>query len=442
MYKIQKFLLFFLIVTLLKIGEIPLYAESQDDLPDPEPDRAAVILNRMAELCRISGEYKKAEALYQRSLIIHEMIYGTEHAEVANLLHNMGLLYHTVKNYKQAEEFYKRALAIREKVKGAEDLSVAATLNTLAGLYDSLGDYALSEPFYRRALMIDEKIYGPEHPDVAIDLKNLALLCHSHGEYEKAKPLYKRALAIEEKIYGIESDVIAMTLNHLGGVHFLLEEYSQAEPLYQRALSIKEKIYGNDHPDVASILFNLGNVYQSLKKYDSAESSYCSAMGISEIHDLPELKWRVQDGLSHLLDKEKYKDAAIFFAKQAVNTLNGIHGDISDLEKELKRFSPVDKKEVCKGLVNLLMNQRRISEAQEIIAIMKAEGYTGFTDKETEKKSGAETGCTFNNAETEWVKCYGKIREQLKAVEKTDLGFFHFLQTLKKNINPNVFFNH
>ncbi len=415
MYKIQKFLLFFLIVTLLKTGVIPLYAESQDDLPDPEPDRAAVILNRMAELCRISGEYKKAEALYQRSLVIHEMIYGPEHAEVAAVLHNMGLLYHTVKDYKQAEEFYKRALAIREKVHGAEDLSVAATLNTLAGLYDSRGDYALSEPLYRRALMIDEKIYGPDHPDVAIDLKNLALLCHLHGEYEKAEPLYQRALLIEEKIYGSESETAAMTLNHLGGIHYLQEDYGKAEQLYQRALSIKEKIYGKDTADTAVIMYNLGNLYQSMKKYDSAESFYCRVLEIAEIYDMPYLKWRVQNDLSQLLDKQKFSQASVFFSKQAVNNFYEIQDDLS--ENELKRFSRADKKSIYKNLVNLLIDQDRLSEAQDVLATLKKEHPAEKT--------------AFNDIEQKWVKDYGKIREQLTGTGKPDSGISDFLQKIK-----------
>jgi tetratricopeptide (TPR) repeat protein len=389
----------------------------------------------MAEFYRISGQYYKAEALYQRALAINELLYGPEHAEVALILHNMGLLCHVKGDYEKAESLYKRALAIREKVYGLEDISVGTTLNTLAGLYDLRGDYALAEPLYQRALKIDEKIYGTDHPDIAIDLKNLALLCHSHGDYAKAKPLYQRALSIEEKTYAFENDMIAMTLNHLGGIHYLLGSYEEAELSYRRALLIRKHLYGNDSPDIALILHNLGNLHFSLKQYDSAESHYCRALELAEIHYQPELKWRVLCALGQLLNKEKYHTIAIFFAKKGIHTLRGIHGDVSELEKRLKRFTLIDRKAVCKFLADMLMDQGRIPESQEIIAIMKAEEYTEFVNENTatsDTKSDSRLLSGLNDAEMVWDKGYEGIRGRLKTAGETDFGFFYFLQILKE----------
>ena len=64
-------------------------------------------------------------------------------------------------DYAKAEPLFQRSLSIREKVFGPETPDIAATLNNLGGLYDSMGDYAKAEPLYERSLRILEKTLRP-----------------------------------------------------------------------------------------------------------------------------------------------------------------------------------------------------------------------------------------------------------------------------------------
>lgn len=70
------------------------------------------ILKELASLYHFRGFYKKAEKLYNRSLVIIEKILGKEHSEVATLLKDMAALYEIQARYEDAESLYKRAQKI------------------------------------------------------------------------------------------------------------------------------------------------------------------------------------------------------------------------------------------------------------------------------------------------------------------------------------------
>ncbi len=70
------------------------------------------------------------------------------------LLNNLAQLYHVQGQYAEAVPLYQRALAIREKALGPEHPDVAQSLNNLAGLYDEQGHYAHAERALQLALAI------------------------------------------------------------------------------------------------------------------------------------------------------------------------------------------------------------------------------------------------------------------------------------------------
>ncbi|MDM8522034.1 tetratricopeptide repeat protein [Desulfococcaceae bacterium HSG8] len=393
---------FFLLcfVTVISCFPMSLYADDQ-----------AVTLNRMAELYRVVGEYDKAESMYKLVLSIEEKIYGPEHARVAATLNNLALVYDSLGDADRAEPLYRRSLTIREKVYGPDHPDVAVTLKHMGGLYDSLGEYARAMTFYHRALGIDEKLYGSEHMDVAMDLGNLASVYHALGEYARAESLYKRTLAMEKKIRGSEDSFVAATISNLAGLYHIIGEYARAKPYYHRALEIKERIYGSGHNRVGIILYNLGELNFQLGKYDQAGFLYRRALTIAGINDMPELRWRVQDGLSYLLGHQEYPDVAIFFGKYAVNTIQELGDNISPMEKMLQRHSLTNQENVYKTLEGLLTEQERFSEAREMALMLGNREDAGKTDARPVK-------CSFNATEQAYADRYVKISAKLTAIGK------------------------
>src|ERR1700731_4832278 len=76
-------------------------------------------------------------------LFIHNFrLYLKEHPDTAQSLNNLGELYRFTGEYAKAEPLYQEALQICRKVLGPEHPHTATNLNNLAALYRDMGEYA------------------------------------------------------------------------------------------------------------------------------------------------------------------------------------------------------------------------------------------------------------------------------------------------------------
>ncbi len=430
----------------------------------PEHLSVATSLNNLAALYRSMGEYAKALPLYQRSLAIDERALGRDHAEVATDLNNLAGLYRAMGEHEKALQLYQRALAILEKALGFGHPNLAATLNNLAGLYREMAEYAKALPLYQRSLAILEKALGPAHPSVATVLNNLAELYRAMGEYARTLPLYERSLAAYEKALGPEHSEVAGSLNNLAGLYWSLGEYAKALPLFQRSLAIDEKALGPGHPRVATNLNNLALLYVSMGKHAkalplherslaiyekalgpehpsvatglnnlaellAAKGEYGEALALRERAlliasqaNVPDTVWRVQDGLRVLLARAGQTEVAIFFGKQAVNTIQGMRARLTELERGLQRSFLEDKTGVYRGLADLLIEQGRLAEAQQVLGMLKEEEFFDFI-RRSESDDPRRRRIAFLGYERPWHERLQQLIGRLRRIgaEKREL---------------------
>ncbi len=239
-------------------------------------------LTHLATALRSQARYGEAEPLYRRALAIAEDTFGPQHPEAASSLNNLGVLYKYWGRYEEAEPLYQRARAIVEGALGADHLQLSSIFYNLAGLGHARGRYAEAEPLSRRALEISERALGPKHPEVAVPLSALAAIVDGQGKYEEAESLYRRALGIYQEAFGPEHPDVALNLNNLAAIEEARGNTAQAEALYVRSLQMREKILGPEHPQVATSLNNLAMLYRSLQRYREAEPCFKRALAILE----------------------------------------------------------------------------------------------------------------------------------------------------------------
>jgi CHAT domain-containing protein len=243
-----------------------------------------------------------------------------------------------------------------------------------------MGQYALALPLYQRALAISEKAEGSEHPNTGTSLNNLAGLYEAMGQYSQAMPLYQSALTISEKAEGAEHPSTATRLNNLAGLYESMDQYAQALPLYQRALAISEKTQGPEHPSTGTRLNNLAYLYKSMGQYAQALQLYARALSIADRADAPELSWILQSNLmtihsTRLEGPEAISlhqpFLAIWYGKQAVNTLQSVRGNMRGLDKDLQKGFLEKNQKTYQTLANLLIEAGRIPEAEQILVMLK-----------------------------------------------------------------------
>ena len=383
-------------------------------------------INNLAVLYRTLGQYEKSILLFQRALAISEKIHGSDSAETGTVLNNFGALYNVIGQYDKAEPLYQRALAIREKILGPEHASTAASLNNLGGLYFTIGQYDKAMPLYQRALAIDEKTLGPYHADTALILSSLAMLYERLGQYEKALPLLQRALVINEKSHGKNQADTAIILNNLAMVYQTLGQFDNALPLYQRALAIFEETLGSDQYYTATCLNNLGELYRTLGQYDKALPLHQRSLAINERifglenadtarslnnlallymalgqHDValplfqrayrsaqstsvPDTLKIVQGNLGYYYTTQGSPATAIFFLKSTVNTMQGLRADSRGLDKGLQNSLLKKNEDIYKYLADLLVDEGRLPEAQQVLSMLKEDEYFDFISRDVQ----------------------------------------------------------
>jgi CHAT domain-containing protein/tetratricopeptide (TPR) repeat protein len=429
----------------------------------PDHPSVATVLNSLAMIAQDLGNYGEAQSLYTRGLAIDEAAYGPNHPAVARDVSNLAQLYYERGDYGQAEELYERALAMDETAFGSQHTNVAIDINNLAGVHFARGQYARAKLLYERALAIDETAYGPRHPTVANDLNNLARLYCALGNYERAQSLYEQALLIFEescgpfnprtaivlnnlaqlhallnnneksesfyeqalliykKVYGEKHPRVATVLNNLAGLHYVSGAYHRAQPLYQEALSIDEMFYGSNHPRVAIRQNNLAELYVVMGEYDRAQNLYQQALTIAETSGQPELLWRIQFNLGYLLAMQKNPSAAIFFGKQAVNTIQGMREGIVEVEKDLQASFLDSKWYVYRFLAGLLIDFGRLPEAQQILQMQKEEEYFDFLCRDSGNRDVRTTKAGYTDEELKWTEKYKEMGNRLTSLGK-ELG--------------------
>lgn len=237
-------------------------------------------INNLASLYYINGDYKKAESLFVKLLDLNKKIFGEEHISIATAKNNLALVYYNQGNYEKAEPLFTQVLDLKVKLLGENNLSTTNSINNLASLHDSKGDYKKAEVLYIKALEIRKNLLGEDNLDTATSINNLASLYYTKGDYEKAEPLLVQALKIAKQVLGENHPDISAFINNLASLYDAKGDYEKAEPLYFKALEMKKAISGEDHPEIASFFNNLASLYYSKGDYEKAEPLYIQTLEI------------------------------------------------------------------------------------------------------------------------------------------------------------------
>ena len=343
---------------------------------------------------------EKPSPLYKRSLEIREAKLTKDDPAIATNLNNLAMLYCSTGRYAEAEPLLKRSLQIREAKFGKDHQSVALALGNIADLYRILGRYTEAETLYKRSLEIREARLGKDHPDVASSLTLLGVLYRITGRYAEAEAVNKRALAIRESKLGVDHPAVALTLNNLAFLYNYSRRYAEAEPLYRRCLEIREARLGKNHPNVALTLNNLALLYRTTGRYADAERALLRALPILQSSNTPDTLRYVQENYSRLMMKTGRREAAIFFAKQAVNTTQGLRQNVANLDKESMDAYQGKVEAVYKYLSNLLIEAGRLSEAQQVLNLLKKEEYNEYLRRDATQADEGSSRASYTGAES------------------------------------------
>ena len=326
-----------------------------------EHEAYANLLNDLGLAYWVTGETRKAQALFSESISIKKELYGEDGPDYAASLINMAGVYRELRQFGQSKVMYLEALNILEDYKDDRPGDYASSLNFYGNLLLEIRDENGAYQQFSKALRFSESALGERHRETAASLANLGRLMTLVQRANDAESNLKAALSIYELDKNTYKKEYAGVQQLLGDLYLSLSEYSEAEQNYRAAAEIRKAFTGADREQYAATLNALASLYYAISSYDRAETYYQqSAAIIGEVVGTESDKYATAiNNLARFysntnkLDKAEqlYLDASEVYLKvfgeshpsysATINNLAVIYRRRGDLEKALEMYQKV-----------------------------------------------------------------------------------------------------
>jgi tetratricopeptide (TPR) repeat protein len=218
------------------------------------------------------GRFKEARMLYERALDLRQDVFGSDDPQVAVVLNNIADVDLIEGQYDHAVRYCRRALAIDENALGANAPLVANDLNSLGVATAKRGKLASALRLLQRAVDIARST-NPPHARLTDYLGNLAGVMSLTGHFEEAEKAQNDVLDMQKAQRGRTHHSVAVTLVRLADCAIRLKRYAAAVLHIQEALAILRPRVGDIHPDTGAAYFQLAIAYEKLKQPDVADEA-------------------------------------------------------------------------------------------------------------------------------------------------------------------------
>ena len=345
---------------------------------------------------------------HQQALAIFREV-GDRQAEGA-ALGNIGNVDMSLARYPQALEHYQQALAIHRET--GDRMGEGNDHSNIGTVYQNLTQYPQALEHHQLALTIDRE--AGHRPGEAVDLASLGSVYASLAQYPQALEHSRLALAIFRETGNRHQEGI--TLDTIARVALLQGQTTEAMPAIENALAIFRET--GARREAAAALTTLAAAQSAQGQLQHVVTTLGEALTLAMTTADAETLRGIQDGLRRTLARQGQNTAAIFFGKQAVNTIQDLRGRLANTDQAPQPSLLGDKDQVYRGLANLLLDQRRLDEAVQVLAMLKEEelyDYQSVSGRQDPAKR-AGTQAAFSKAEAPWRDRYQRISGLMSAL--------------------------
>ncbi len=240
-----------------------------------------------------------------------------ETPDVARIYEILGLTHGRSGEFRKAEANFQKSHDIHAR--SGNSAGIAGSLCLLGSLAADRGDLAAATRRYDRALEIAEAIGHVQ--GVAETAGLLGDVHHAAGNYKRSRQLHGKSLAIRKRIDDREG--IVRSLNRLGVLYHDLGQHDLA--IHQLEESRRLCAGMEDRDELASALTQLGRIYTTVGAFDQAEDHASDALGEAMLLD------------PRGADAEKSATALKAHCYFTLGALRGAQGQIDEAEPYLLR---------------------------------------------------------------------------------------------------------
>ena len=382
-------------------------------------------LNSLGSIYGQIGQPQKALEFYNQALPIEREV-GDRRSEAATLT-NIGLIHGEIGQPQKALELLNQALPIEREV--GDRRSEAATLNILGSIYEQIGQPQKALEFYNQALPIDREV--GDRSGEAKTLTNIGVIYGQTGQPQKALEFYNQALSITREAGDRNNE--ATTLTNIGVIYGQIGQPQKMLEFLNRALPILRVI--GDRRGEAVALSNIGliYIYGQIGRPQAAGDALqlcLAALQLAKIIGDPDLQGQI-NGEIMMYWAKKNVPLAIFFGKATVNNYQEIRGNMRGLDNGLQAGFAHSKSESYRYLAGLLADQGRLTEAEQVLNLLKETEYFEFVRRDSAESGALTQHADLTPAEAELEKRYREVGDKLVA-----LGTERGAMLAKKDLTP------
>jgi CHAT domain-containing protein len=367
---------------------------------------SVVLEYRLGTALASLGDNAGSEAALRDALANCSKLFGPDAPESGLPLNALSVALIYTGRYAEAESTLDKALELNHQITGSDNGNVGISLNNLAVLYRQTGRYKKAETAQRRALAVDEKALGADNPVTVVNTLVLSQVLRVEKQYPEAEKLARSGLATAQRIFGTErpdNPSLDLALAGLGEILVETNRYAEAEPLYQQAMEHVVRYLGADHPGVGAIALSQAKLYQATGRDDQALAALKHAYAISHVSDNQSLAWRAPAQLMQFYASgpRANRTLAIYYGKEAVNDLQRLRNNLSGSADVQTAFIGADEVvSIYRTLANLLLADNRLSEAQQVRAMVKQQELYDFSAHTITAEAPKAAAASLNSNET------------------------------------------
>ncbi len=337
-----------------------------------EEDLRLKVLLVLTEIHTAQGDYIKAGETAQQGLKIARQ--SRDRQPEINALDKIRNLYAAQGNAAKELETLNQIVMFSRQLPNAASRALA--LREPASTYTTLGDYKTSRELLQQSLTEAEKSQAPSY--IAGTLGQLAQLALFQGNPKEAVALAEKALDATQRRGSID-DVSPLWIYALGYGEIGNEAMAMAS--IQTSLKIAQQL---QQPVIQkSGLTILGSLHHKFGRPQEAITAYQSALAAQPNSSNVE----IYAGLARVYTSLKQPATAIAFYKQAINGIEQRRQNLQGLPFDLKRsflnarigILDVKTVDIYRQLADELISQGRLSEAENVLALLKDQEIKDFT---------------------------------------------------------------
>jgi CHAT domain-containing protein/Tfp pilus assembly protein PilF len=358
-----------------------------------------------------AGDPKKALVYIDQSIqIFHDVgsLDGELSADGA-----AAAIYSNLGEPEKALELYQQALPLVRQAGSRVD--EAGALSAMGNFYFSLGQNDKALESYEKSLEIFHAL-GVHTQDSNL-LLSIGEIYQIQGETQKALDNYIQTLTLSRSVGAYINEATELVL--IGSIYFRRGETDKALEYTSQSLPLFRKM-DNREGEATSLLF-LGAIYvasnQPAKGLDLMNQALPIAVAIGD----PSAEAAVYYLLMVAVNRDQ-PTLAIYYGKQSVNLLQQVRSNMSGMDKSLQHSFLGSKEDYYHFLANLLIDQGRLPEAQQVLDMLKEQEFSDYVRGDT---ANALSPLALTPAEQQAEEDYQKstaqivgLGEQLAALQK------------------------